>query len=575
VPAPAPDTAFDRAIRGWRGYVLVALIALISSFGFGATSMPVMDGDEARFAQASRQMAESGDYIRIRMMDADRTKKPVGIYWLQAISAQAFEPITHRLNAIWPYRVPSALGVTLAAIATLWGGAVLVGRRAAFIGAALLAASILVGIEGMTAKTDAALLGFTTLAMAALAHLRAGSTRTRALALLFWAALACGALVKGPITAAVAGLALLTLALWERRIAWMRPLAWWPGPLLALALFAPWSLAINAETHGRFFIDMFAGDVAPKLSGHDRHGAPPGYFLLLLPFLIFPATYTLPAAARQIWTTLRAPRSDDAQAATRFLIAWALPAFLLFELLPSKLLHYTLPTYPALALLCGAALASTQPKRFAHPAGLTLFALAGAGLTALLVFAASFVPTTAAPATIAALAGGAIILAALTSLALTRSLALRLTTLIAAALALSFTLRAIILPNAHALNVSADAVAALTQARLPTTDARPLRIVGYSEASLVFMTSTATRFTTPAEEAAIARPGDTLIIEARALNATRAALAARGLVFAPIAVRSGRTTSDGSAVTLQIGAVQAQPSAPRAGDPLRPARPPP
>lgn len=562
MPAPAPDTAFDRAIRGWRGYVLAALIALISSFGFGATSMPVMDGDEARFAQASRQMVESGDYIRIRMMDADRTKKPVGIYWLQSLSAQAFEPITHRLNAIWPYRVPSALGAALAAMATLWGGAILIGRRAAFIGASLLAASILVGIEGMTAKTDAMLLGLTTLAMAALAHLRAGSTHTRALALLFWAAIACGVLVKGPITPAVAGLALATLALWERRVAWMRPLAWWPGPLLALALFAPWSLAINAETHGRFFIDMFDGDVAPKLSGHDRHGAPPGYFLLLLPFLIFPATYALPAAARLAWSTLRAPRTDDAHAAIRFLIAWALPAFLMFELLPSKLVHYTLPTYPALALLCGAALASASLKRFAHPAGLTLLALAGAGLTALLVFAASFVPPTAAaiaPTTAAALTGAAIIIAALTTLALNQSLTLRLTTLVAAALAISFALRAIILPNAHALNVTADAVAALTQARLPISDARPLRIVGYSEASLVFMTSSAARFTTPAEEAAIARPGDTLIVEARALNATRAALAARGLVFAPTAVRSGRTTSDGSAVTLHIGAVQPQP----------------
>ena len=55
-------------------------------------------------------------------------------------------------------------------------------------------------------------------------------------------------------------------------------------------------------TDGRFFVDVMFGDLAPKMAGGDEgHFALPGYHLLLLPFLIFPATYALPAAARLGW----------------------------------------------------------------------------------------------------------------------------------------------------------------------------------------------------------------------------------------------------------------------------------
>jgi 4-amino-4-deoxy-L-arabinose transferase-like glycosyltransferase len=241
---PVSPALFDQFARGWRGYVLIALIALVSGL-FGAARLPVMDRDEARFAQATRQMLETGDFIRIRNQEDERNKKPIGIHWLQAASVQAFEPLTGRLNAIWPYRLPSALGAMLAALACLWGGRALLKPREAFLGAALFSAGALLGFEGMTAKTDALLVGFTTLAMAALARLYAGSSRPRLLSLLFWFALGCGVLIKGPVTPMVAGLTLIALAAWERRWDWMKPLAWWPGPLLAVAIVLPWMLAIN------------------------------------------------------------------------------------------------------------------------------------------------------------------------------------------------------------------------------------------------------------------------------------------------------------------------------------------
>src|SRR5262249_2354213 len=150
-----------------------------------------------------------------RIQDEERSKKPVGIHWLQAASVQLFEPITHRLNEIWPYRIPSALGALMAALATLWAGTRLIGPRAAFWGAALFASGLLLGFEGMTAKTDAVLCGLTTLALATAAHLYLGSQRPRLLALLFWATLGAAILIKGPIAPLVIALTFASLALWE------------------------------------------------------------------------------------------------------------------------------------------------------------------------------------------------------------------------------------------------------------------------------------------------------------------------------------------------------------------------
>src|SRR5262249_37686987 len=256
----ADADSFDRFAQSWRAYALIALIAFTSAL-FGAGAVPVMDRDEARFVQPTRQRVGSGDYVRIRIQDEEGSKKPVGIHWLQAASVQVFEPLTQRLNTIWPYRAPSMLGVLLASLATLWSGARLVGPRAAFLGAALFASSLLLGFEGMTAKTDAALCGFTTLAMAALAHLFIGTQRPRMMALLFWAALGAGILIKGPITPMVAALTIVPLCVWERRWGWLKPLAWWPGPLLMLLIVLPWMIAIYMATQGRFFAQAIGHDL--------------------------------------------------------------------------------------------------------------------------------------------------------------------------------------------------------------------------------------------------------------------------------------------------------------------------
>lgn len=335
--------------HGWRAYAVIGLIAAAAALA-GIFTLPPLDRDESRFAQATAQMLETGDFISINFLEESRNKKPVGIHWLQAAAVAAFSDVGAR--EIWAYRLPSLLGAVLAAIACYWGGTRIVGREAAFAGAALFAACVMLGVEAGIAKTDAMLVGCTTIAMAALANLRAGGGRKTAL--LFWAAIGLGTLIKGPVAPMVAGLAVVVLIAWERRAGWLRPLLFWPGPLLALLIVLPWLIGIQIATDGAFLREMLSDELGPKIvSGHERHGGIPGYHLLVLPLLLFPATLFLLPGLGRVVAGVRAGGETDAARAARFLIAWAVPIWLVFEILPTKLPHYVLPAYPALALAAG------------------------------------------------------------------------------------------------------------------------------------------------------------------------------------------------------------------------------
>jgi len=140
---------------GWRPYALLGMLCLLLYLP-GIASIPPLDRDEARFAQATRQMLETGDFLRIRFQDEARNKKPIGIYWLQSASVTLFG--TPASTEAWPYRLPSLLGATLSVLLTFAFGLRLVGRPAALLGAVLLASSLLLVVEAHLAKTDAVLL---------------------------------------------------------------------------------------------------------------------------------------------------------------------------------------------------------------------------------------------------------------------------------------------------------------------------------------------------------------------------------------------------------------------------------
>jgi 4-amino-4-deoxy-L-arabinose transferase-like glycosyltransferase len=537
--APPTTALFDQFARGWRGYALIALIALAAAL-FGAEQAPVMDAGEARFALVTRSLLETG------VMPKGEAAAPVHL--LQESAVRAFSP--RRFSEIWPYRLPSALGLALAAIACLWAGSALLLPRPAFLGAALFAAGIYVGFIGMLATPDALLLGFATLAMAALAQLRranVGLKHARLCALMFWFALVCAASIDAIAPLLITALALGGLFLWERRAAWMRPLLWWPGIVIAaiVALISFSAGATLSSTALKFDIG---------------HMSLPGFYLVLLPLLLFPATYALPAAVRLGIEAVRAPRSEPQP--LMFLLAWALPTIALCELWPTKSPHNILLAFPAIALMCGAGLTAMRGRKWrsAHPVGLVLLGVVGLVITVFIAGAATFMPgdidADIRRAVSAALVSVLLVGGAIAGLIYWRRATARGAVLVLCALALSYSLREHILPDARGLNVSDEIVDALARTRLSPNERRTLWVVGYDEGSIVFLTRRATTLASAEDAGAGAKPGDAVVVEGRELAATQAALQARDLNFEteeqPV---RGIALDNGRRVALYVGSV--------------------
>src|SRR5258708_1701972 len=111
----------------------VAVLAVISLASFlpGFFQIPPVDRDEARFAQATKQMIETGDFVDIRFQDETRYKKPAGIYWLQATVVESAEAlrVPRARTRIGLYRIPSVLGALGAVLVTYWAALAFVSRR--------------------------------------------------------------------------------------------------------------------------------------------------------------------------------------------------------------------------------------------------------------------------------------------------------------------------------------------------------------------------------------------------------------------------------------------------------------
>ena len=352
-PAKGLTAVVDLAVASHARAVVVLMVVALAAFLPGFFQLPPIDRDEARFAQATKQMVESGDYVDIRFQDEVRYKKPVGIYWLQAAVANSADmlglPQAH--STIWLYRIPSLLGALGAVLLTYWTALAFVSRRAALLAGLMLATSILLGVEARLAKTDAMLLATILAAMGALArvYLDARGVRPSArgwsLPAIFWTALAAGILLKGPLILMIVGLTAGTLAALDRSARWLLALRPLPGLAWLIVLVLPWFLAIVVRSGDSFFAESIGHDLLSKLaSGQESHGAPPGFYFALFWVTFWPGATLAALATPSVWAARREPGA-------RFLLAWLIPSWIVFELVMTKLPHYVLPLYPAIAIL--------------------------------------------------------------------------------------------------------------------------------------------------------------------------------------------------------------------------------
>src|SRR5436305_120720 len=333
----------------------VAVLVLVSLLTFlpGFFQIPPTDRDEARFAQATKQMLETGEYVDIRFQDEVRYKKPVGIYWLQAgvVKAATALGMPNAQHTIWVYRIPSLIGAIGAVLLTYWTALSFVSRRAALLAGLMMATSILLGVEARLAKTDAMLLLTAVAAMGAMARVYLGEGRCATgragwtLPAIFWTALAAGILIKGPLIVMFVALTVLALAVTDRSVRWLSGLRPVSGVLWLCLLVLPWFLAIVSRSGSNFFAESVGHDLISKVvSAQEAHGAPPGSYYVLFWVTFWPGATLAAMAAPSIWVARR-------EKGAKFLLCWIVPAWIVLELVITKLPHYVLPLYPAIAIL--------------------------------------------------------------------------------------------------------------------------------------------------------------------------------------------------------------------------------
>ncbi|PZV40363.1 glycosyltransferase [Mesorhizobium kowhaii] len=332
-----------------RNYILLFLFSLVMTVS-GLASMPPIDRDESRFVQATKQMAESGDYVDIRFQEASRYQKPIGIYWLQ--SAAVALSGEGAAAPIWIYRLVSALGIAIAVVGIAWTGTNLFGANAGIAAGLVMAAIFATAFEGRDAKTDAMLLACCVAAQGALAQIYLASRRNQPVAghlwWIFWIAQGAAILIKGPIAPLLSALTIAVLFAFERDGRWLSRLKVGRGLALVVLIVLPWIALITWKSGGAFLQQAVGKDMIGKVaSGEESHGLPPGFYMLTYSLFMWPFGLIAVGAGLQALNRLR----DDPR--LRFCLAWYIPFWLVFELIPTKLPHYVLPAYPGMALLIG------------------------------------------------------------------------------------------------------------------------------------------------------------------------------------------------------------------------------
>lgn len=361
------NSGFTARILAWAGKghaaACTALLLLsLACFLPGFVSLQPMDRDEPRFAQATKQMLETGDLIDIRFQDEARHKKPVGIYWIQAGVVAAAEAlgVPEARTTVAVYRIPSLFGALGTVFLTYWAALAFLGRRGAFLAAALMAASIILMVESKLAKTDAMLTLCSTAVLGGLARAYLGQGAARLpvrTCILFWGAMAAGILIKGPMVVMFAGLAALVLSIKDRSAFWLTSLRLKPGFLAVAVVVLPWFIAIMLKSHGEFLQASVGQDMLGKVGTAQKvHWAPPGFYLIAFFATFWPGAILAAIAVPFAWQN-RGVRE------IAFCIAWIVPSWIVFEAVPTKLPHYVMPLYPAIAILVVAGIAD----RFVGP----------------------------------------------------------------------------------------------------------------------------------------------------------------------------------------------------------------
>lgn len=333
----------------WRDALLIFAACFVLHLA-GTWALPLCDRDEPRFAEATREMRQRGDWVVPWFNNNPRYDKPPLIYWLQAAAYHVGGE-----NECMA-RLPSVLASALTSVLLFGFGRRMAGRATGFWAALLFATCAQTIVHSKLAVADMLMiLFFTAAAWAAweLTRAQTGPPQSR-----WWwllgGSLGLAFLAKGPV-------GLLPVLFPFSAAAWLRQPKPWRQvrplsiTLVVLAIIALWGVPALIQTHGDFWRVGMGRHVFQRSVGVlDGHGG--GRWLTYLATLplyfvtvfgsFFPWSIWLIWLVRRLWQRLRSLDQDEA-----FLITGTLIVFAIFSLVRTKLPHYTLPAFPLLCLL--------------------------------------------------------------------------------------------------------------------------------------------------------------------------------------------------------------------------------
>ena len=233
------------------------LLICLAAYSPGFRSLPPIDRDESRFAQASQTMVVSSSldgWAVPRLQGQPRLVKPPLIYWLQSAAVIALGERQAAASpwggSIWLYRVPSLVSALMAVWLTWRLGRSLFGVPTGWLGALLLGCCPMVLWDARQARADELLLAFTVLAQWSLWRAWDGRGEARVpgwIPAVFWLAVAGGVMAKGPVTPMVAALTIVSLGTASHEWQWAARLRPWRGALLVAALVVPWVVIVSSR----------------------------------------------------------------------------------------------------------------------------------------------------------------------------------------------------------------------------------------------------------------------------------------------------------------------------------------
>ena len=359
IPAASSRGALGRALQwiaasGSRAYASLTLLSgFLLFYRLGVRGL--FEPDEGRYAEIPREMIARADWLTPHLNFVPYFEKPPLVYWM---TGGLYHLIGEHELAV---RLPSAVFTFMAVLATAYFGRPLLGRAAGWLGAAILATSVLPVWFGRIATLDAVLAGFVTLSIfsfrRALDTPDARKGIRDAWLLSGYVTAALGTLVKGPVGAALPGLVIGLHLILRGRFREVTRLRLLSGAVIYLAVASPWFILVSRANPGFaefFFLRETLGRYLTTV--HKRTGSVFFYFpVLLLGFV--PWSFLLPRALYDAWRERKAGESD----AVWFLAIWAASVFLFFSFAGSKLPGYVLPLFPPLALLVARTLLSVSP----------------------------------------------------------------------------------------------------------------------------------------------------------------------------------------------------------------------